>query len=117
HHIRPCTKQSSEFQADCAARRYQSVDLQDLQNTPQMPPSHPPPASLNTMRVESILFHAATRSRNVKNIPNAIPLDKKRADQKDLCCRGRLTGLLLGPQSTSGLWYIITYIPIWSAIL
>jgi len=26
------------------------------------------------MRVESILFHAATRSRNVKNIPNAIPL-------------------------------------------
>jgi len=39
-----------------------------------MPPSHPPPASLNTMRVESILFHAATRSRNVKNIPNAIPL-------------------------------------------
>src|SRR5262249_3431961 len=74
HHIRPCTKQSSEFQADCAARRYQSVDLQDLQNTPQMPPSHPPPASLNTMRVESILFHPATRSRNVKNIPNAIPL-------------------------------------------
>jgi len=41
-----------------------------------MPPSHPPPASLNTMRVESILFHAATRSRNVKNIPNAIPLKR-----------------------------------------
>ena len=29
------------------------------------------------MRVESILFHAATRSRNVKNIPNAIPLGKE----------------------------------------
>src|SRR5262249_14132744 len=79
HHIRLCTKQSSEFQADRAARRYRSVDLQDLQSTPQMPPSHPPPASLNTARVESILLHAAIRSQNVKNIPNAIPLPSRGA--------------------------------------